>query len=112
MKASANQEYNEIFHKRLFIAEIDSSAGFRIRLGHLFIRYRDRFGTITIPGESTIKGRPVFYVSAKQVPDSPLRSREQVLENTWRAFNAVGWVLMVEGWDVPVDPRYPGNPHL
>ena len=93
--ARAMTPSEETFRKSRFFIQVKSSSGFRVSsAGRFRLLYRDRRGSIEIPGESSAGRRPFgFSVQVSRVPDTVERPRSEVLDNIARAFSAVGWLV-------------------
>jgi hypothetical protein len=74
-----------------------SSRGFAVSLPLRYaMDYRDRAGVIRILGDTLRAPTRGFVFNAESIPDSPGRSREEVIENVSRLFAHYGWLLVEE----------------
>lgn len=76
---------------------IRSSEGYGIRmLGRTGIDYRDDRGQLRIDAEAMSSPWNEVVVYSSSVPDTPQRSRSEVLDRLSRAFEFAGWKLTME----------------
>jgi hypothetical protein len=75
--------------------EIVSSQGFSVRLsGRTSLTYKDTQGELRVDAEPMASSGIMVAVYSDSVPDSPHRSRLQVMDNIARAFLYAGWVMI------------------
>lgn len=79
---------------------IRSTDGYSVRLlGRTRLEYRDSAGELVIFAEAMSKPWSEVVVDTSSIPDTPTRSREEVLNRLRRAFSFAGWTLIESGTD-------------
>lgn len=75
--------------------EIVSSHGFSVRLsGKSCLTYKDSQGVLQVDAEAMAGSGITMTVYSDSIPESPDRSRVQVMDNIARAFRHAGWVMI------------------
>ncbi len=88
----------ENFKRQRIRGWITSSDGFSIRVGsRTGIDYRDDSGSLRIDSEAMSGTKDLeVVVYSGSIPDTPERSRFEVLDRLHRAFQSQGWKLTEE----------------
>lgn len=87
----------EIF-RRGWWGWIRSSDGYSIRLlGRTRLQYRDALGELEIFAEPMSQPWTDIVVDTSSIPDTPGRSRDEVVDRLQRAFSFAGWTLIRTG---------------
>jgi hypothetical protein len=77
---------------------IRSSDGYSIRLmGRTRLQYRDALGELDIFAEPMSEPWSDIVVDTSSIPDTPDRTRAEVVDKLHRAFRFAGWTLIEAG---------------